>query len=419
MAIEAPVDENWAAIVTSVKAINHLKGRDFIEGLPLFGSQAIVSKGWSVGDLGVYIPALTQVSDEFAKANNLYREKELNDDPTETGYLEKNRRVRALKLGGHQSDAMFLPLKSLAFTGFDITQLKEGDKFDHLNGVEILRKFEVKAPKDPNAVRVAQATKKFKRADAKFLPENFKTLKLKENKNLIEDDDEIVVSIKLHGTSIRIGNTIVKRRPTWLERLAAKLGVAVRKYDYDNVYGSRRVIKDINDPDQQHFYKEDIWTLEGRKLDGLLPQGFVVYGELIGWTPSGEEIQPSYTYDVPKGEARLYVYRVAQVNPQGVVTDLSWDQMEEFARNLGLKTVPVVYKGRAGDFDESAYMNIRYADKGIPGALPLSDPKLPDEGVCIRRDGLVPIVLKAKSPAFLNHESVLQDEEVVDIEAAA
>lgn len=50
-------------------------------------------------------------------------------------------------------------------------------------------------------------------------------------------------------------------------------------------------------------------------------------------------------------------------------------------------------------------------------ALALGDnKKLVDEGVCVRADGLTPIILKAKSPIFLAHETKLLDQEVLDIE---
>ena len=45
----------------------------------------------------------------------------------------------------------------------------------------------------------------------------------------------------------------------------------INKYVYDYVFGSRKVIKDPNNPDQNHFYGEDVYTREGKKLEGLLP----------------------------------------------------------------------------------------------------------------------------------------------------
>lgn len=48
----------------------------------------------------------------------------------------------------------------------------------------------------------------------------------------------------------------------------------------------------------------------------------------------------------------------------------------------------------------------------------MSDKKTVDEGICLRQEGLVPKILKAKSPIFLGHETKLLDEGVEDLESA-
>ena len=91
--------------------------------------------------------------------------------------------------------------------------------------------------------------------------------------------------------------------------------------------GSRKVIKDPHNPDQNHYYESDIWTAYLGRVEHLIPEGFIVYGEIIGSTPGGAAIQEGYTYHLPPGKHELYVYRVAMVNPKGVVVDLSWPQV--------------------------------------------------------------------------------------------
>nr|WP_296764036.1 hypothetical protein [Rhodococcus sp. (in: high G+C Gram-positive bacteria)] len=225
MKFEPPVNPNYAAVITTVKAVVALKGRDRIVGLPLFGYQAIAQKGWQEGDLGVFIPAESRMSEEFAYENSLMRHAEFNKDPEAIGYLEDNRRCKAIKLGGHRSDAMFLPLDSLAYTGIAIEQLEDGDTFDTINGHEILRKYE--RPRAPVRDVNKKTTKKFNRVDAKFLPEHFDTLQYRRVADqLLSPDDQVVCTQKLHGTSLRVGRTIVRRKLNWLERLLLKVGVA-------------------------------------------------------------------------------------------------------------------------------------------------------------------------------------------------
>lgn len=419
MKFPEPANVNYAATIVAIKAITELKGRDRIVGIPIYGSQAIVSKGWAVGDLGVYFPAEVQFSDEFARVNNLYAHPEKNADPEVKGYLSDNRRLKAIKLGGHRSDAMFMPLSSLEYTGVDISQLAEGDIFDTIGGHEIVRKYEVKVPAEPRgAGQQRKITKKFDRVDAKFLPLHIDTDNYWRNMHRIDDDTEIVVTQKLHGTSVRIGHTIVRNELTLFERIAKKLGLRIAEYGYDNVYGSRKVVKDPNNPSQNHFYKDDIWTHYGKTLEGLVPKGFIVYGELVGWTLSGEPIQKGYTYQIPAGSAHLYVYRVAQVNPDGLVTDLSWDQVKLFCRNNGLSHVPELWRSRHADFEVDYWMDTNYHADGHRNAVPLPQGTV-DEGVCVRVDGeFLPYILKAKAPAFLRHETKILDEGIADIESA-
>ncbi|WP_280485418.1 RNA ligase family protein [Nocardia cyriacigeorgica] len=418
MKFDTPKNNNYAAVITSVKAVVTLPNRDRIVAVPLFGHQAIVQKGWEPGDLGVFIPAEAQLSHEYASVNNMYRHGHLNADPGVTGYLEDNRRVKAIKLGGHRSNALFMPLSSLEFTGVNIGELKEGDTFDTINGHEIVRKYEVRPAKE--ASTKGNQPPKVRRVEERMFPQHIDTDNYWRNEHKIESAEYITVTQKLHGTSIRVGNTMVSRKLSWRERIARKLGATVQELRYENVYGSRRVIKDANDPDQVHFYDQDIWTIEGRKLDGVIPEGYAVYGELVGWTPSGEPIQKGYTYRIPKGEARLFVYRVTVINPQGITVDLGWPQVEEFCRNLGLRTVPVLWEGYKHDFNVDDWMNIRYADlapwNSAP-AVPLDDNGTVDEGVVVRAEGLTPRLLKAKSPEFLEHETKMLDAEVVDLES--
>lgn len=411
-----PENNEYAAVIAKVAAIVPLEGRDRIVGVPLFGHQAIVSKGWEPGELGVFIPAETQLSAEYASANNMHKHTHLNADPTESGYLEDNRRVKALRLGGHRSSALFMPLESLRFTGIDPAGLNEGDTFDVLNGVPICKKYCGGTPRAAST-KGNQAPKP-RRVDKRFFPEHIDTSNYFRFSHLVTPDTYVWVTQKLHGTSWRGGTTIVQRKLTRLERLARRFGVKVQETQYASVFGSRRTVKDPGDNDQIHFYDTDIWTTEGRKISDLIPEGYLVYGELVGWTADNQPIQRGYTYDLPKGTAKLFVYRVAQVNPQGVSVDLSWPQVEEFCKNQGLAPVPLLWAGFHDDFLAEAWMDGRYFEEGHRNAVQLDPGKTVDEGVVVRADGLTPRLLKAKAPKFFEHETKMHDAGVLDLESA-
>lgn len=418
MKLKEPKNVNYSALVISIKTLTELEGCDNVVGTPLIGFQAIVSKNTKVNQLGIVFPAETQLSEEFCKNNNLYRKAEKNKDSKVTGYIEDNRRVKAMKFRGHRSDCLFMPLESLSYIKkFNPNDLKEGDTFDEINGYEICKKYLVKVPK--SFEKLEKNKNKFVRVDEKFLPLHYDSENYFRNSFAIPPHKEIIVTQKLHGTSIRIGNTIVKRKLGLFSKLLNKVGVKIQETEYDYVFGSRRVIKDANNPNQNHYYDTDLYSMYGKQLEGLLPKGFLVFAELIGWTPEGSPIQQSYTYNVPEKTADIYVYRVAHINPEGRVVDLSWDQVIEFCKDINLKHVPELWRGKHQDFKAEDWLDTDYRyvlHGGYGNAVPLSEESPCDEGVCIRVDGLAPYILKAKSPKFFEHETKMLDKEVVDIE---
>ena len=433
MKFDTPKNANYAATVVSVHTIVDLAGLDLLVGVPVLGHQALTTKGIEPGDLRVAFTAETQLSEDFCHENNLYRHADKNRDESETGYLEDNRRVRAIKLRGHVSNALLMPVESLAYTGIDTSQLREGDTFDTLNGQEVCRKYEVQ--RKQGTPRTSKVEKAFKRVDEKLFPEHLETDQYWRNKHLLRPDREVVVTQKLHGTSWRGGNVPVRRKKRWHEKLLNKV-IKTPDYEYDTVFGSRKVIKDPNNPHQNHFYENDIWTEYGEKVADLIPEGYIVYGELVGWTPDGKPLQKNYTYHFAPGECGLYVYRVAHINANGILCDLSWDAVRDFCRHRGLNWVPELFRfsgtaheswdARDLDCQVEGILDQRYADisagsryPAVDEPLPLSDKKSVDEGVCLRQEGVVPTILKAKSPKFLEHETKLLDTDEVDMESAA
>lgn len=415
MKLHPPENENYAATVIKINETHELEGCDNLRGAIIFGFQAIVSKDTPHGKMGVVFPAECQLSEEYTRKNNLHRHGNLNEDESQQGYLEDNRRVRAMKFRGHRSDCLFMPLESLSYIkGLDISKLNEGDTFDRIGDHEICQKYVIKKPKREQ--RIEKNKEKFIRVDKKFLPEHYDSDNYFRHADTIPPEKEVIVTQKLHGTSIRVGNTIVARRLNGFEKVLKRLGIHIKETEMDYVFGSRKVIKDANNPNQNHYYETDLWTEEGKKLEGVVPENFLLYGELIGWTPNGLPIQKNYTYQVPQETCDLYIYRVAFVNPAGFVCDLSWDQTTEFCRDRGLKTVPELWRGKFKEFNVDTYIDKQFHNEGYAGVVPLAKESPVDEGVCIRLDGIAPYILKAKGPAFYEHETKMLDEEAVDME---
>lgn len=401
----------YSAVIVRLPELTPLAGCDNVAGARIFGLQAIVSKDSVPGTLGVWFPAETKLSDEFLRENNLYRHSDRNKDENLKGYFEDNGRVKAVKFRGHRSDSFWMPLTALSYIPGEHV-FTEGFAFQELLGHKICEKYVLKhlAGKNNAGNKVLHRT-----SEAQF-PKHFDTPNFFRNGGSIDSFEYVTVTQKLHGTSVRIGNVLVDQPRTWKHKVLRFFGIELPSKAYEIVAGSRNVIKDAKNPDGG-FYSQDIYTLTADKIKHLIPEGYVIYGELIGWTPDGQPIQKEYTYCLPRGQMELYVYRVVTVNPQGVQADLSWPALVEFCRERGLKWTPKLDDGILIDTDVIVYTDLRFCD-GIydEPVVRLEDNNPSDEGVCIRIEGMTPRVFKAKSPLFLQHETKLLDKDEVDME---
>jgi len=412
-------EPNYSATVIRVNTLTPLAGRDRIVGLPAFGSQAIVSAQTEIGQIGILFTAETQLSERYCHVNDLFDDSSLNATPTAKGYFKENRRVRAVRFAGHRSDAFFMPLSSLNYLDIDTNQLKVGDSFTHINGVEICRKYAV--PRKPNnggsnKQQVAQLRKN--RVESKLIPEHYDSTHWDKVAHTIGDKQWLIVTQKLHGTSVRLANQLCSRELTYWEKWAEWFGINVQRTEYDYFACSRRVIKDLKRKDagtMQHFYSVDLYNRAMDKYYQVIPRNWIIYGELIGWDNDGW-IQENYTYNVPKGMFDLYVYRIAVVNPDGVSVDLAWGQVKEFCKSADLKYAPEIWQGEKKDFHPQVYMDKKYYESGLTQCVPLAPESPCDEGVVVRVNGLRPQFLKAKAPLFVAHETGQLDKGVIDKE---
>lgn len=420
MKIHPPKNGEYAATVVQVKHIVTLDNCDNVVAVPLLGYQAITGKDVQIGDLGILFTAETQLSQEFAAENNLHRHENLNTDPAKKGYLEDNRRVKALRFRGHRSDALFMPLSCLNYLNIDTSKLAEGDTFDELDGHDICQKYVI--PGKRNTVGGGSKAARKERLSEKMLPKHFDTPNYFRFTTNFSRDQHITVTQKLHGTSVRIGHTLVERKLSWWQKVGKKIGFDVQEKEWAYVYGSRNVIKDPDNPFlPSEFYGTDIYSEVGSQLNGLLPKGFVVYGEIVGWVPgTNTPIQKGYTYQIAEGCARLYVYRITTINEDGFTVDLSWDAVREFCATIGVRTVPQlayitgIYERWVEDF-----LDVRFddtADMWLQPPVP-TEPGTVDEGICLRVEGVRPTIMKAKSPIFLQHETKMLDKGEADLES--
>ena len=167
MELKKPKNSNYAAVVVEIKTLVPLEKCDNVQAAIIMGNQIIVSKEVKIGDIGLFFPVETALSNEYLKANNLYRKPELNNDPTQKGYFEENRRIRCVKFRGHKSEGLFMPLSSVLFITYKDGKvdpiLTLGKTFDELNGVPICEKYVVKTNRTPGqpGSKKSKSTKKY------------------------------------------------------------------------------------------------------------------------------------------------------------------------------------------------------------------------------------------------------------------
>lgn len=433
--------ENYTCQVIKLPTMLPVKGLDNLVKVTVQGNDCLIGKDSNPNELYLFFPAESQISHEFLKANNLYRHSELNIDPSQKGFFEDNRRVKAIKFKGIISSGFVIPLNSSLHgeiikidKGFAIQDigLKVGDEFNSINGIEICSKYIRKFSKEPGAPREKQEQK----LDNKMAPEHMDTAQLMKNLHKMELDTNVIVTYKLHGTSARYYNTLVKRTLNWKEKVAKWFGVKVQETEYKYVSASRRVIKSIGFeelPDKQHYYSEDLWTKIGKHyFDGKLHVGEAVYCEIVGKDYTGKAIQSGYTYGFDKPE--VFIYRISNINAKGLEIDLSYDQMKQRAEQLGIKVCPELWVGRLDQFvysyfpyllEDSNPEKLRTKEEIITTLFydnllekpSIMDPSVVEEGFCIRIDKYPrPEILKIKSKKFLLHESSIKDKGEVDVE---
>lgn len=459
MKLQAPRNENYCATVVTLTQFKELAGCDNVQAAVLFGCQVIVGRDAKAGDRGLFFPVETQLSKEFAGANNLFRKAEHgNVDPSAKGYFEEHGRVKCMKFRGHRSEGFFIPLSSLRYIydAIDDPYLDDGIALDMLGDHEICRKYVAK--RNPQGVQKFRA-RKVKPQD-RIVPNQFRfhldTANLQRNIHRIQPDDMISISEKWHGTSAVFSNILVKNDLNILERVARFLGVRVQESAYQFVWSSRAVIKgvgDVSKPDSLHYYGEDVWEHVGKQLRHI-PKGYTVYGEIVGYTPGGSAIQRGYHYGCEAGTHKLVVYRVTSTNVAGQVLELSWAQTKQFCQQFGLTTVLELFYGSADTFCEPFLSECSppgpqqdpWLQPNANGTLKITDEKalsawqqrfltkllalycrdqpcrhnrdeVPAEGVVVSVEHLdARESYKAKNFAFLERESKLLDKDEQDLE---
>lgn len=421
----------YAAIACRLTSVRPHPNGDRIRLARVLGNQVVIGLDHQDGELGVFFGPDGALSHEFCVVNGLYTASaraSLGLPPLaegETpGFFDTKRRVRAQRFRGERSDGIWLPVESLTAFG-QTDRVKEGDTFTEFGGSAICAKYI--NPATRRALGVQQARS---RRELATFPKHDITTQFRFVADQLPDDAIIYVSEKLHGTSGRTALAFERPNPKWWQRLFNIQPAGI----YTKLDGSKNVILQRTDS-RNSWYGTDDFRL-GHTKNLALRKAECIYFEIVGYVHGSTPIMPAhdvtktglkdifktygptihYTYGCPEGESRIYVYRICQLNEDGLGVDLSWPQLVARCAELGLAHVPLL----AGPLTKVS-LSSTWPDLGFHDAVRRTVEMLTDgpstlnpaqirEGVVVRIESKIGTAqLKNKSHAFGVLEGYLAD----------
>src|SRR5688572_27646842 len=106
---------NYTAQVIQLPPKEVVPGLDNLVKITVFGNDCLVGKDSREDLKYIFFPAGAQLSEDFARFNDLYREQQLNANPSKKGFFELNRRVKAIKFKGVTSTGFVIPVTALDY----------------------------------------------------------------------------------------------------------------------------------------------------------------------------------------------------------------------------------------------------------------------------------------------------------------
>lgn len=340
---------NSVCFVGRIGEIRPIEGADNIELTIVNGWQSITKKGqYKVDELVI-------VATTDAVIPNA-----ISDSMGVTGYLRKGQRVRTVKLRKVYSECLIISMDILAWND----DLSEG-----MDVMDILQIYKYEPP--VKMVEMSVGGRKIKYHQNPNFHVYYKFPNLKNVPELFTEEDEVVITRKLHGTNARYG-IVRKKKLSLLDRVRKFFGNKWVEFEY--VYGSHNVEKGS---DSQGFYSTDVWRtiadeykIKEKLWDYVktyfIPQhlgsGVVIYGEIYG-----QGIQKNYDYGLQDIKFAGF-----DVEINGEYKDFSVER--GIFKTLDLPTVDVLYKGNWSKEEQ---------DKHVFGNF-IEGTKVPHEGIVVK-----------------------------------
>lgn len=425
----------YCCTIVQIGEVKPIEGSDFLGVVIVEGREIVVRKDQTKeGDIMFYVSNECQLNQDFLYINSLYEDKTLNSNPEHKGYINKYGRIRMVKLRGVLSMGFLFGIDEMKAycPDFDF-KIEEniGMDFDTINGELFVKAYvpPVKEVRHSGTGKKDKATKFDKMIPGQFAF-NYDTKQLQREITRIKPDDDVVISVKLHGTSAIFGN-IQTKQPKWgglYSKLFLKLPKFLQftKIGYDFVYSSRTVIKNqfYNPNVTDGYYGTDVWAEYAEILKPYINEGFIIYGEIVGYVKdSNKYIQKSYDYGCKPGTSQLMIYRITENGEEYNISQvLNWTDSLIVNMKLNddpnwnkIRPIDVLYEGsltdKYPDLDLANHWHQNVLEKmkndfGLEELEPLCRNKVPREGICLRiNDDPVKECFKLKALAFLQKEA--------------
>ena len=361
-------NQNSVCYIARINEIKSIPGADNIEQAVVGGWNCIIQKGqYTEGELVVVATTDAVIPQDLSDRLNV------------TNYLRKGNRVRTVKLRGTYSECLIIPFMYVAIHSNKI--YNEGSDCMDVLGIH---KYE------PPAVEVQLSSgKKIKYHQNPNFGIYYKFPNSKNVPGMFNEDDEVEITRKIHGTNARYGIVKKAKLSLW-DKVRRFFGDKWVEFEY--VYGSHNVEKGS---DSQGFYSTDVWKTIAEKyhikeklwilfkeLQDVyeIKSGIIIYGEIYG--PS---IQKNYDYGLK--EIKYSGFDLT-IDGRYMPCSTSYKYHVDI---LGLDYVPILYVGQW-----NSEIQTKFLYDGIPGT------KIPHEGVVIKAlDGNRHKVAKVINPDYL------------------
>ena len=467
--------QEYCATIVQIGEMKPIEGSDFLAVTQVNGFSIVVRKDQvKEGDVMIYCPIETQLDHNFLKTNNLYElnsrqlnfnyaevenlinEGKADEAKSKVGFFNKQGRVKLIRLRGQASMGYLITLREMINYCSKLSRFKFqdhiGEDFDEVDGVTFIKVY-IPLVKEgtPRASRDGRRNKKLKKV-SRMIPGEFSfhydTQQLNRSMDRFNPDTKVDISVKIHGTSICVGNVLVKKPKEFKNKLINKihsmlpLKWQIIDQDYDVVYSSRTVIKneDLNPNKGAGYYSSDVWSEYGKMLKPYIPRDMEIFGEIFGYeTGTSRMIQKGYDYGCRVGENRLMIYRIRNKNADG--THKEWNMQEvcewvngmiRVLENDGIEnkliSTPLLYSGTLNELYPQISTETHWREDVLEALKsekrffmemeePMNIAKMPREGIVIRiQDDPVAEAFKLKCIKFLEKEAKNIDKGEVDME---